>query len=461
MRHAQKWFLFLLVVVSLLAASLLPRLARPATAADPSCRVIISAGLRMRRGPGEAPVIRVLTRNTLVTPLGVIPNRTWAHVRTAAGETGWVSTRTDLLRCDVALTTLPIVPNAPTPVPPGGAVAAAATATAFAAGNAPLPTPMLTRVASPTPYQAAYSNVPSGVAQLRELPVSVSMHAPDDVERINDKKTPVFRDRVDFKAITGTSNEGATIVNVEFTIRDAAGQVVYFRREENAEYCAFGGDGPVCTPLDLVRTFRWPGTNIPISDGDYRLTVQAIDSTGSKSFPQPYTFRIERGATVAAPTPVVPTPTAVAVTATPTTYRLAYTDLPADGASDPDLEGYVWALGANLVAGETVFDRALELRLEASYGGQPNGAGIEAVRFTVFDGEGTLVHDHTESNYPYCMFANATNDCENVWFFAETGYAWPQSGVAINADAPYVANIEVTTESGATGFWTITFRLRP
>jgi hypothetical protein len=60
---------------------------------------------------------------------------------------------------------------------------------------------------------------------------------------------------------------------------------------------------------------------------------------------------------------------------------------------------------------------------DANYGTN-DGDGIEDVTFAIFDPNGNLVYDRTESNHAYCVFGGGEPDCW-VLNMAQEGYRWP------------------------------------
>lgn len=50
--------------------------------------------------------------------------------------------------------------------------------------------------------------------------------------------------------------------------------------------------------------------------------------------------------------------------------------------------------------------------------------GIATVNFRVYNEQGTLVHEQTEQNFPFCMFADTNGAC-NPFLFANSGGHWP------------------------------------
>ena len=155
------------------------------------------------------------------------------------------------------------VANTPTAAPADTlpaptATSAAPTATAPPATVAPTPTPL--RIAESdvdgndgNDYLRGSSNSNNGRVVL--LP-GFDQAALDD--------TPTFRDFINLRVEVFDTRaglyDGAGIDNVTFRIiaDDGNGDVVWETVETSAPYCAFGGDDPLCTAIDLGSSARWP-----------------------------------------------------------------------------------------------------------------------------------------------------------------------------------------------------------
>lgn len=132
--------------------------------------------------------------------------------------------------------------------------------------TAPVSTPVPT--ATPTPVRIAISpvdgndgndfvrgsaNVNSGRVVL--LP-GIDQSAVED--------TPTFRESINLRVEVFDTRaglyDGAGIDTVTFRIiaDDGNGDVVWEKVESNAPYCVFGGNDPLCTPIDLRSSARWP-----------------------------------------------------------------------------------------------------------------------------------------------------------------------------------------------------------
>lgn len=97
-----------------------------------------------------------------------------------------------------------------------------------------------------------------------------------------------------------------SIKNVQFEVRNSAGDAVYTTTDTKSPYCLAGGSCNALTPFE-----NWPGTNNKITNGTYTLYIQAIDNDGSNN----YEHRTRRVVvfTLNNPTPTPsPTPACVA-----------------------------------------------------------------------------------------------------------------------------------------------------
>jgi hypothetical protein len=79
------------------------------------------------------------------------------------------------------------------------------------------------------------------------------------------------------------SSDGAGIDSIVFTITDSAGQTVYSRTVKKPRYCAFGRGDPDCTSFVFAdNNNQWPGTNLPVQNGDFTLTATVNSADGSQ-----------------------------------------------------------------------------------------------------------------------------------------------------------------------------------
>jgi hypothetical protein len=76
--------------------------------------------------------------------------------------------------------------------------------------------------------------------------------------------SPIFRDFINLRVEVFDTRaglyDGAGIDRVTFRIiaDDGNGAVVWEKVETSAPFCAFGGNDPLCTPIDLRSSARWP-----------------------------------------------------------------------------------------------------------------------------------------------------------------------------------------------------------
>jgi hypothetical protein len=78
-------------------------------------------------------------------------------------------------------------------------------------------------------------------------------------------------------------SDGAGIKSVDFVLADSNGQTVYSRTENQSRYCGFGGGEPDCIVFHFADNgFKWPGTDLPIQNGDYTLTATVNSKDGNQ-----------------------------------------------------------------------------------------------------------------------------------------------------------------------------------
>jgi hypothetical protein len=188
----------------------------------------------------------------------------------------------------------------------------------------------------------------------------------------------------------GASRDGGGIDRVEISVAgpiDPFGDTdtVYTGTERNPGYCSFGGDDP-CNLLNLSPGNHWPG-GPEIFDGEYeaQLDVFLSENPGRQAGSWRFTFEIRRaGGELLA--------------------EIVQTGL---GHNDANVSG------------------ALVFRVEAGIGSL-DGSGIERVEMRILGPDGHEVHQRTERNFAYCIFAGGEPEC-NPWVFAEHGNAWPNN----------------------------------
>ncbi len=87
-------------------------------------------------------------------------------------------------------------------------------------------------------------------------------------------------------------DEGSGVLNVEFSIFDAAGNLVYQKVETTPAYCAFGGDFP-CEPHDFAQNnYLWP-SGLPLEPGNFTAEIVAIGTNPASSATWTYEFQIQ------------------------------------------------------------------------------------------------------------------------------------------------------------------------
>jgi hypothetical protein len=93
---------------------------------------------------------------------------------------------------------------------------------------------------------------------------------------------PVFNQQIVFQLLVSDpaagSHDGAGINSVEMTIFDPNGNVVQTRTEQNAPYCSFGNDQPVCPPWIFAQNgAQWPNGS-PVCRGQGYQAVMTVDA---------------------------------------------------------------------------------------------------------------------------------------------------------------------------------------
>jgi hypothetical protein len=86
--------------------------------------------------------------------------------------------------------------------------------------------------------------------------------------------------------------------------------------------------------------------------------------------------------------------------------------------------------------------------------GTYDGAGIENVRFSIFDDRGRLVHFRQENNAGYCVFGGGEPDC-NVLVFADSGFKWPEGEKLY--PVTHQVDIEIQPQNGNAVNWVWSF----
>ena len=208
-----------------------------ATSPGPSCTIL--QDLNLRSGPGTAyrPPIRVLPKDTVVTPLGFapqgIPGGTWAYVQVSAQEKGWVSAGAQFISCNIDVSTLPAVPFG-TPPPP--------------------PLPKSTQTSNPD-GNGFCIDPDSGI-------ICVGTFSAESLFQFQ-----IIRAGVEL-------NEDDGVEKVTFNVKKN-GDVIYSKDETNAAYCVFGGNGP-CNPWTVENgVYKWSPGGTPVESGKYEMEIFA------------------------------------------------------------------------------------------------------------------------------------------------------------------------------------------
>lgn len=220
--------------------------ATPATAAPgaPTCRTLQELNFRFGPGLSYNPPIRALPQDTSLTPLAFsaigFPGGQWLQVRDSSGEVGWVSAGSPFVACNVELTTLP-------------------------AANIP-PTPTRPPTLPPTPVEVA------------GLPPHVTNNAPGGTSADYVDGEVIVSDAFLFRMRVADTRfgaeDGAGIDYVEFFVNTEDGESVYYRRENAAAFCIFGGGEPNCNPWPVRNgDYVWRESQPAAQPGDYAASI--------------------------------------------------------------------------------------------------------------------------------------------------------------------------------------------
>jgi hypothetical protein len=207
----------------------------------PRCTVL--QDLNFRPGPGLAynRPVSALQANTEVIPIAYqpvgIPGGSWVQVENPANQQkGWVSAGSQYVSCNLDLTTLPQVTVAPPPTPiPPRAQTSNQDGTCGAGGN----------------FDDEGNEWDCAVAFSDGFPIGF-------VITKNGEEV----------------GEGAGIQNVVFRV-DQGGSEVYRRRENDAAYCMFGGNGPCNVWILEDYVYKWESGGAPIEPGQYKVNIDA------------------------------------------------------------------------------------------------------------------------------------------------------------------------------------------
>ena len=229
--------------------------AQPSPTSAPQCTVL--QDLFFRSGPGTAydPPVRALDPQTVLIPQGYnpvgVPGGSWVQVREPqANLIGWVSAGEQYVDCNIDLTSLPSVAVEPPPPP-------APPKTGNSAPDGSFPDNLIFK---------------------------------EDFDRD-------YLYRLYAHDINVGEEDGDGIASIEFTIRDADGNVVHENSEETPGFCVFGGGEPACNTWLLEDyVYKWPSTGIPVEDGVYELRVRVIlddDSQGDGNWSYDLTVSLD------------------------------------------------------------------------------------------------------------------------------------------------------------------------
>lgn len=178
----------------------------------------------------------------------------------------------------------------------------------------PSPTPALPPTPAPTnttvvvaPTTAAPTAAPSTATATRtatptRTPPNVENDAPsgafpeDGTVSFNIIVDPAFLFRMDVRDLRAGDFEGAGIESVEFSI--SGDGVDYFRREENAGFCVFGGGEPTCRPWPINEhgQYTWGEGGPVVQSGDYfvnmAVTAEQPDDNFNGNWNWNFNFRV-------------------------------------------------------------------------------------------------------------------------------------------------------------------------
>jgi hypothetical protein len=207
---------------------------------------------------------------------------TLAAVAPGATSSADTSTSTPVVVVDTPTSELPAATAAPTAAPPTASLPPPPT-------NTPPPPP--TAAPTPTKLLIAESDVDGddGNDFLRSSSnsnqgrvVLLPGFSQADVTDV-----PVFRDfinlRVEVFDTRAGLTDGAGIQSVTYRVVDDEGNGIVFweKRENNAAYCLFGGDEPLCAPLVFTQTRRWPDPfGAAIQNGRYVAEIDIAPQNG-------------------------------------------------------------------------------------------------------------------------------------------------------------------------------------
>jgi hypothetical protein len=211
--------------------------------ASTAAQCSILQDLNLRIGPGTAyrPIIRVLPANSVVTPLGYIPQGfrggDWAYVQnTTSADKGWISAGQQYVSCNIDLASLPPVAFG-TPPPP------------------PLPK---NAQASPGPGTCGEGGVTS----------DNGVDVYDCIVNFQDDTFVQLTILKNGQEIRETSG----VQNVVFTVTQNDNPI-YTHTEQTYKYCIFGGEDS-CNPWVLEDyVYKWERGGAVVQVGTYRVSI--------------------------------------------------------------------------------------------------------------------------------------------------------------------------------------------
>lgn len=262
-RHPVKEKLYVFLLLFMAACGITDELAQTSdaptqTADEPGLEEAAAEGcqtlrsLNLRTGPGEIydPPVRLLPRNTALAPLAFsptgFPSGQWLEVQVeGSGERGWVSAGSQFVSCGVDLAQLPLASSIP-PTPEQATAVAAVTRTA------------------PTQPPRVTNDAPGGTT----ADYAIGEVIVDDA----------FLFRIVVADTRAGRQDGDGIDHVEYYVsRDF--EQVYFKRENDPGYCAFGGGAPDCATWTVQggQNF-WPGGGPEVQAGSYHVSILVFPS---------------------------------------------------------------------------------------------------------------------------------------------------------------------------------------
>ncbi len=147
------------------------------------------------------------------------------------------------------------------------------------------PEPVVEEVAEVAPTPTLFPVVKQG-APSQKNGVLGNVYAPEGLQISSDPA--IFGNNINFMLLeaydeaSGSTEYGAGVRDVTFTIQDSNGQVVYTLVEGVAAYCAFGGDIPCNTWNFAQHGNSWPG-GTRAQSGNYKATIVGVGNSGASS----------------------------------------------------------------------------------------------------------------------------------------------------------------------------------